>query len=229
MSEVFLCDLDKISRWHLRPASHKCRHDKSTSRSDRALGVCWAYLFIQATQVVPDLLFKLLSLGDPIKHVQIISNCHSNPLMPPFSDGWPSRIVKSPRIARSIHDTYAHRVYTALNKCEANLQYSSIILYIYTYSVWEVNLGAFKFVAMDRYILLWTGTNDQNRYKTGSPAFADWHQRPTTWRQSNHKLSDTNLNRATNAIACYSKSRKVRDPRNATYSDVWLQIVVRPS
>lgn len=135
MSEVFLCDLDKISRWHLRPASHKCRHDKSTSRSDRALGVCWAYLFIQATQVVPDLLFKLLSLGDPIKHVQIISNCHSNPLMPPFSDGWPSRIVKSPRIARSIHDTYAHRVYTALNKCEANLQYSSIILYIYIHTV----------------------------------------------------------------------------------------------
>ena len=63
--------------------------------------------------------------------------------------------MKSPRIARSIHDTYAHRVYTALNKCEANLQYSYIMLYnvIYTY-VWEVNLGAFKFVAMDRYILL---------------------------------------------------------------------------
>lgn len=136
MSEVFLRDLDKISQWHLRPASNKCRHDKSTSRSDRALGVCWAYLFIQATQVVPDLLFKLLSLGDPIKHVQIISNCHSNPLMPPFSDGWPSNIVKSPRIARSIHDTYAHRVYTALNKCEANLQYSYIMLYIHMCGRW---------------------------------------------------------------------------------------------
>ena len=166
MSEVFLCDLDKISRWHLRPASHKCRHDKSTSRSDRALGVCWAYLFIQATQVVPDLLFKLLSLGDPIKHVQIISNCHSNPLMPPFSDGWPSRIVKSPRIARSIHDTYAHRVYTALNKCEANLQYSSIILYIYIQCVGGES-GCFQICRHGSlYIVM-------NRYKWPKP-LQDW-------------------------------------------------------
>ena len=69
MSEAFLCPMcnksqDDISD-RLATSAGMTRVHRRSHRD--LIGVCSAYLFIQATQVVPDLLFELLSLSDP-KH-----------------------------------------------------------------------------------------------------------------------------------------------------------------
>ena len=69
MSEAFLCPMCNKSRDDISDRlATSAGMTRVHRRSHRALiGVCSAYLFIQATQVVPDLLFELLSLSDP-KH-----------------------------------------------------------------------------------------------------------------------------------------------------------------